>query len=151
MSRRRYMFRFLYAHCLGATNDACSRAGTIQARATNLRHAGIFPWHAAFTAVPNLVYFRCPSTAPSLHCVYTHIQTVYGLPWNIFTQIGAVRSADWIFIVEAPVWRWLGQCGTLGRTFYSLLLDRKRQQHRYCHVLLLIAFLEEAFIGETIQ
>ena len=26
------------------------------------------------------------------------------LQWNILTQIGAVRSADWIFIIGVPVW-----------------------------------------------
>jgi hypothetical protein len=37
-----------------------------------------------------------------------------------------IRSGvDWIFIVGAPVWRWPGQYGTLGRMFYSLLLKRK--------------------------
>jgi len=48
------------------------------------------------------------------------------LQWNIFTQIGAVRSVDWIFIVGAPVWRWLGEYVTLGITFYSLLLATGR-------------------------
>jgi hypothetical protein len=130
------MFRFLHTQCLGATNNSCSRARTIHARATNLRHAKIFPWHAAFTAVPNLVYFFCPTVVsiPYRTRVYTHthVQTVYELPWSIFTQIGAVRSADWIFIVGAPVWRWLDQYGPLGRTFYSLLLNRKRQQPSCC-------------------
>jgi len=41
---------------------------------------------------------------------------------NIFAHIGAVRSVDWIFIVGAPVWRWLGEHVTLGRTFYRFLL-----------------------------
>jgi hypothetical protein len=54
---------------------------------------------------------------------------LYTLPNNNavkqFTQIGAVRSVDWIFIVGAPVWRWLGECVTLDRTFYSLLLKQE--------------------------
>jgi len=68
-------------------------------------------WHAAFTAVPKLVYFFCSTIVSTLctTCVCTHIQTVYELPWNVSTHIGAVRSADWIFIVGAPVWRWLDQ------------------------------------------
>jgi len=35
---------------------------------------------------------------------------------------------------------------TLDRTFYSLLLNRKQQQPSYCHILLLIAFIEEDVI-----
>ena len=67
--------------------------------------------------------------------IYTHIcvQTVFELPllisknnkWNIFTQIGAVWSVDWVFIVVAPAWRWLGQYTILGRSFYSLLLKQE--------------------------
>jgi len=48
------------------------------------------------------------------------------LQWNTFTQIGAVRSVDWIFIVGAPVWRWLGQNVTLDRAFYIFPLNRKQ-------------------------
>jgi hypothetical protein len=45
---------------------------------TNPWHAGRFIWHAAFTAVLNLVYFFCPT--PSLHCaehVYIHTYRLY--------------------------------------------------------------------------
>ena len=42
--------------------------------------------------------------------------------WNIFTQIGAERNVDWIFIIWAPVWRWLGEYVTLGWAFYGLFL-----------------------------
>jgi hypothetical protein len=54
---------------------------------------------------------------PSPYCAHTHIYlTPYSLHTNyrcyqitlqrnIFTQIGAVRSVDWVFIVGAPVWR----------------------------------------------
>ena len=47
------------------------------------------------------------------------------LQWNIFTQILSMRSVDWIFIVGAPVCRWLDQYVTLGRTFYCLLFKQK--------------------------
>jgi len=68
--------------------------------------------------------------------VHTHIsdtvQTVYELPLvpsntatKHFTQIGAVRSVDWLFIVGAPVWRWMGEYVTLDRTFYSLLFKQE--------------------------
>ena len=41
----------------------------------------------------------------------------------------------------------------MGRTFYCLLLNSKwqQQQHSYCHLLLLIAFLERTFIGNTVM
>ena len=62
--------------------------------------------------------------------IYTHL-TPYRLcmnyrcyqitqQWNILHKSGAVRSVDWIFIIGAPVWRWLGQYATLDRPFYSL-------------------------------
>ena len=45
------------------------------------------------------------------------------LQWNTFTQFGAVRSVDWIFIVGAPVWRWLGDYVTLGGAVTGWLCD----------------------------
>jgi len=71
----------------------------------------------------SVLYLHCQTSVSILcrTCVYTHIsdclQTVYELPllpnntavWNIFTQIGAVWSVHWIFIVGAPVWLWLGE------------------------------------------
>jgi len=47
------------------------------------------------------------------------------LQWNICTQIGAVRSVDWIFIVGGSSMRWLDQYVTLGRAFCRLLLKQK--------------------------
>ena len=79
-------------------------------------------------------YFLCPTSFSVLKnmCIYNHT-SVYRLyinyryyqktiQCNIFTQIGAVRSFDWIFIIGAPTWRWLDQYVALGRTFYSILL-----------------------------
>ena len=98
-------------------------------------HMERFPWHAAFTVVP--IFFISVATPASPYCaehVYKHTRrTAYRryknyhcyqitLQWNIFTQIGAVRSVDWVFTVGAPAWRWLGEYVTLGRTFYSLVL-----------------------------
>jgi len=90
---------------------------------------------AAFTAVP-IFHFLCPTSVTKLWtlCIYTHTYLTacrlymnyrrYQIT-NICTQIWAVRSVDWIFIVGAPVWRWLGQYVTLGRTFCCLLLKRE--------------------------
>ena len=101
-------------------------------------HGERFPWHAAFTAVP--IFFISFATLASLYCAaHVHMHTActayrlyknchcyqITLQGNIFTQIGAVRSVDWIFIVGAPAWRWPGEYGTLGRTFYSLLLKQE--------------------------
>ena len=36
-----------------------------------------------------------------------------------------MRSVDWIFIVGALDWRYMGKYVTLDRTFYSLLLKQK--------------------------
>jgi len=83
-------------------------------------------------------YFFCPTNVSILWTtsVYIHISTAYrlymnyrcyqmALQWNIFAQSGAVRSVDWIFIVGAPDWRYMGKYVTLDRTFYSLLLKQK--------------------------
>ena len=112
--------------------------------------------------------FFSPTTVATLRrtiCVHIQmcdsVQTVHQLPLqpnntaviNIFTAIWAVRSVHWIFIVVAPVWRWPDRYVTMGRTFYCLLLNSKwqQQQHSYCHLLLLIAFLERTFIGNTVM
>jgi hypothetical protein len=47
------------------------------------------------------------------------------LQLNIFTQIGAVRSVDWIFIVGVLDWRCLGKYVTLDRAFHSLFLKQE--------------------------
>jgi hypothetical protein len=67
-------------------------------------------------------------------CIYTYLSAYWQytncrcyqttLQWNIFTQIGAMRRVDWIFIVGAPGWWWLGEYVILDRTFYSLLLQQ---------------------------
>jgi len=59
------------------------------------------------------------------YCIWITVATQITLQWNTFTQIGAMRSVDWTFIVGAPTWRCLGECVTLGRTFYSILFKQK--------------------------
>jgi hypothetical protein len=84
---------------------------------------------------PNFVLFILPYQRLYIvknMCINTHIWRrrdymnyrccQITLQGNIFTQIGAVRSVDWIFIVGAPVRRWPDQYVTLGRTFYCLIL-----------------------------
>ena len=102
-----------------------------------------------------LISFAWPS---SLYCeVYMYIYTYMTAcklymnqrcyqttrQWNIFTQIGAVRSVDWIFIVGAPVWPWLGEYVTLDRTFYSLLL---KQELAAAPIFFLITFLRRPLL-----
>ena len=96
-----------------------------------------FPWHVAFTAVPNVSFF-CPTSIPILWrtCVHTHvsdcIETVYELPLlpnntaseTFLHKSGAVLSVDWVFIIGVRAWRWLGEYVTLDRTFYDLLFKQ---------------------------
>jgi len=72
------------------------------------------------------------------------------LQWNIFTQSGAVRSVGWIFIVGAPDWLCFGKYVTLDRTFYSLLLKQEAVAAQLLPQFVLIAFLEVAFIRNTV-
>ena len=75
------------------------------------------------------------------------------LQWNIFTQIGAVRSFGWIFIVGLTAWRWLGEYVTMDKTFHSLFLKRKTVAASslcYCHIAFLIAFLDKGFVRNII-
>ena len=93
-------------------------------------------WHLLLSKYLFLTFVR----PASLHCeehVYIYIcLTVYRLNMNyrcyqitlqgnIFTQNGALRSVDWIFIVGAPACRWLGEYVTLDRRFQSLLLKQE--------------------------
>ena len=123
---------------------ACPSAGLVK-----LWHAERFPWHAAFAAVPIFVIsFARPASPYCEVCVFvythththTHTYTQYltayrgymnyrcyqtTLQWNTFTQIGAVRSVDWIFTFGAPAWRWLGEYMILGKCFTIFYSNRK--------------------------
>ena len=109
----------------------------IRAGVTNLwlacpiYHAERLPWYAAFTAIAVLfllpdrrvwvVYNMCVCIYIYIYIyIYTHtsdcVQTVYELlllsnntAVKLLHKSGAVRSVDWVFIIGAPVWRWLGQ------------------------------------------
>ena len=85
---------------------------------------------------PSFCYLFYPTIVSILRTIHVYIHTYLTpyrlyvnyccyqitLQWNTFPQIWTVRSVDWIFIVVAPVWRWLGQYVTLGRAFCCLLL-----------------------------
>jgi hypothetical protein len=72
--------------------------------------------------------------------IYTHIQisdhieTAYELPLlpnNTVNEIFLIKSGDvwsvnWVFIILAPAWSWLGEYVTLDITFYSLLLKQEK-------------------------
>ena len=89
--------------------------------------------HAAFPAVP-IFLFLLPDQllhiVKNMH-VYTNLSSQrlhmnyrcyqITLQCNIFTQIGAVRSVDRIFIIDAPAWRWMGKYVTIDKMVYSLL------------------------------
>jgi hypothetical protein len=94
---------------------------------SNLRHAAFAAVRIFLFLSPDLrryiVDSMCIYTQIGLctDCTWITVVTKIPLQWNVFTQIGALRSVDWIFIVGAPVWRWLGEYVTLDRTFYVLL------------------------------
>jgi hypothetical protein len=64
-------------------------------------------------------------------CLY--MENVYELrllPYNTASETflyksGTVRSFDWIFVIGVPACLWLGECMTLGRTFYCLLFKQE--------------------------
>jgi hypothetical protein len=61
------------------------------------------------------------------------VETVYKLPLlpnetasEIFLhKSGAVRSVDWIFIIGAPAWGWLGEYVALEKTFYDFIFKQE--------------------------
>ena len=78
---------------------------------------------------PNIFYsFACPASLYCVHYVYIHTYlTVYRLymnyhcyqitlRWNICTQIGAVRSVDWIFIVGGQFYAVTGPIRDIGQS-----------------------------------
>jgi len=92
---------------------------------------GRFPWHAAFIVVP-VVYFFCPTSVCILWIyVYIHIfdrvEIVHELPLlpTFSHKSGAVRSADWIFIIGVPARRWLGEYVMMDKTIYNLTFKQK--------------------------
>ena len=70
---------------------------------------------------------------------------------NIFTQIGAVRSVDWVFIIGAPVWGVTGRICDIGQNVlqYSFQTGNSGSPN-YFQIFLLIAFFQEAFIRNVI-
>jgi hypothetical protein len=84
-------------------------------------------------------YFICKTVVSLLWRirVYTNIldrtEALYELPLlpnNTVSDIllhksGVVLRVDWIFVKEAPVWRWLREYMTLGKTFYNLLFQQE--------------------------
>jgi hypothetical protein len=129
----------LFAHCLSLS--AFSGKGVEQrwwtygeSAKTGMQKDFLGTWHSLLyqyffisSARPASLYFEeyiyTYLTAYRLYMNYRRYQTT--LQWNIFTQIGALRSVDWIFIVGAPAWRWLGEYVTLGRTLNSPLLKQE--------------------------
>jgi len=109
-----------------------------------------FPWHTAFTAVP-----ICFISLPDQHhkdiiknmsiCAFMYMNYwCYQLycQETFSHKMGAVRSVDWIFIIGAQTWWWLG------KTFYSLLFKQKVVAAPV--IFFLIAFLKEVFIINVI-
>jgi hypothetical protein len=131
-SRRPLILKMKHVGCVKKTRKPSS-AGT-----TNLWLAKNFLGKQyLLLSQSSFIYFCRPVSVIWKIYVYKHIsdsvQTVYGLPLlpnNNASEIflhksGALRSVDWIFIIGAPAWWWLGEYVTLDKTFYSLLLKQK--------------------------
>jgi hypothetical protein len=58
-------------------------------------------------------------------CIWITVPTKLYCSVTFLYKIGALRSVDWIFIIEAPAWRWLSQYVTLGRTFYNIIFKQE--------------------------
>jgi hypothetical protein len=122
-------------------------------------HAERFPWHAAFHCCPNFLPFFRPTIVSNCEehvymWTYDCLQTVYELPLppndTAVTHFYTNRSGAKCWL---DIWRWGRRPGgDRANTWHwaeSLtvhFLYRKWQQHSYCHVLLLTAFLERTFI-----
>jgi hypothetical protein len=84
-------------------------------------------------------------------CVWIPVATKQYRDWNVLQKSGAVRSVDWMFIIGAPAWRWLGEYVTLYKTFYDLVFKQEVSSSISClHVFFLITFLDEAFMRNVI-
>jgi hypothetical protein len=44
---------------------------------------------------------------------------------NIFTQIGAVRNVDWIFILGVPVWGMTGRICDIGQKVLQIIFQQE--------------------------
>jgi len=71
-------------------------------------------------------------------CVYVHIYIIKLRVKHFLNKSDAVRIVDWIFIIGAPDWRWLGEYVTLDKTFHNILFEQN------------VAFLKEAFIKNIV-
>ena len=120
---------------------SCHRSRTGVANlwgAWSQRQAERYSWYAAFNAVRFFLLFY-PTSFSILGriCAYAHIssyvETANNLPLlpnntaseTFLHKSGAVRSADWIFIVGAPAWRWLREYVAMEKRFYNFIFKQK--------------------------
>jgi len=89
---------------------------------------------------PISFYISCPAIFSVLRitCEYIHmsdcVENVYELPLlpnstaseTSLYQSGEVRSVDWIFIIESPAWRWLGNNVILDKSFTIFFCNTKQ-------------------------
>ena len=95
----------------------------------------------------------CVYTRTLLHrdCICITVATNNTASEAVLRKPGVVRSVDKICIIRVPAWRWLGEYVTLDSTFYSILFKQEvATVPSYFHIFFLIAFLEEALIGNII-
>ena len=98
-------------------------------------HVEIFPWHAAFTVLRFFLFLLSDQRLYIVNnmCIYTHTHTSHCLeiPYALsllpvstaseafLRKSGAVGSAYWTFIREAPTWLWLCEYVTTDKTLSS--------------------------------
>jgi hypothetical protein len=127
----------LHVHCLSCSHTV----DTFPSQPSTSSRAGepLALLGTRHSVLPQFIFISFARPAP-LYCedyvpIYTHLtvwQTVYELqlpPNNTACETflhksGAVRSVDWIFIMKAPAWRWLGEYVTSDKTFCKLLFKQ---------------------------
>ena len=126
-------------------------------QAWSKRHTERLPLHAALTAVPiSFISFAQPASQYCEHVyTYTWAGTAYDLRLLLNNTVsetflqksGAMRSVDWINIIAAPAWRWLGELRDNGQNVLQSSFQTGRSSKPRCFpIFFLTAILQEAFI-----
>jgi len=98
------------------------RSRTVQAVVSHYTDWATQPTHT-HTHTPHHTHTHTHTHTPHTHiwlrtdCMWITVVTKWHCSDSFLHKSGAVRSVDWIFIVRATAWRWMGEYGTLYRTF----------------------------------
>ena len=132
----------IYANCphtITLTNPHCLGYWTCDARAQNGARKDFLGKRYALMPQYFCISFARPAFlyCEEYVCVYTHIRLRRGCKWiavaakqydkaseKFLHKSEAVRSVDWIFIIVAPAWRWLGEYVTFDKLFHIILFKQ---------------------------